>query len=261
MADKVCKLIICNKFLDNPNNKITKIHIASGCFGKVNHTIYEMDNKIIYHFAEKVFFDTKEMVREVYNRKKISKSIEITGIITHYGYNNKIIMKYYNHTLYSLAKEMDVQRIKIFPLILKQLCHGLHIMSLQNLAHNDINPKNILVNYSEGDDTIGDAVLGDLGSVTEIGEVGISTYRFQSPEIRNKNFKSKTNDIFSLGLSMIEFLNGCSCSVEKIRQSPHLYLGSISPKYKDVLIKMVQPDKLRYRSVSCILSELSKVDV
>ena len=79
------------------------------------------------------------------------------------------------------------------------------------VAHNDIKPKNFLVNEKTGE-----PVVIDLGLWTEPGDAGIrGTPRFMAPEVRNRQGSSEKSDVFTVGTSLQDGLE--EDQVKKLR--------------------------------------------
>lgn len=241
--DEKNKIIIkCDKYFENQKNDIMKwmrkaqyiyenntiIYqrpIGAGAYGDVSLIMVEDDNNKKYKFAKKVknnkkTHDTIEYEGNI--RKEIGDKV-IPGIVTYLKSNkNEIIMRYYTDTLFSLSTKLDKNlRIKLAPYILFQLSYGLYKINKVDLFHNDIKPKNILINYSVDEnnniekETI-EAVLGDLGGVTLRGKRSVYSALYKAPDKKNSNLSSRA-DIYSLGLSIIYFINGGDHEIKKFR--------------------------------------------
>jgi len=184
-------------------------------------------------------YDTEYTISNEANNRKLLGDPVIEGIVTHVVFfRGRLLMRYYDESLYSLAFLLSRDtRMNLMPSILLQLAKGLRHMHSLNYFHNDIKPTNILVTY-EPDENYVEAVLGDLGSMKKAGLSSCTTFEYRAPEHDRGIFNTKKSDIYSLGLSIIEFMD---------RNSPHNYRSNPSSvpsdyPYRDLLVSMIAKD-------------------
>lgn len=195
--------------------KYDSVLIGEGAIGQVYRVELESkdskDSKLV--LAKKVSCKDEEMEAEFRNRKNLGDAI-LTGIITFIGFHkDAIFMRYYSHSLKDLTSILTEEQKKLWlPRILYQLSIGLDTIHSRNYLHNDVKIRNILVNCntSNYDDVSSlEIVLGDLGATKMRCEPSYGTEVYQASEIIEYDcYNSTRSDVCSLGLSMIEFIEG-----------------------------------------------------
>ena len=88
----------------------------------------------------------------------------------------------------------------------KDICGALVACQEKNIIHRDIKPQNVFMSEK------GQFKLGDFGIAKTMGQmsqatVGIGTYSYMAPEVKNGQPYDRTADICSLGLMMYGLLN------------------------------------------------------
>lgn len=232
---------------------ISEDRISSGGYGTVYRTVRCDHKGKFVTFAEKLDIQTNVEYgtsNEFQNRKLLGPPV-LEGIVTHVSYwSNRLVMRYYNHTLYSLASALpQTEKVMLMPTILIQLCKGLKHMNDLDYFHNDIKPDNILVNYEKGRV---EAVLGDIGGMKKRGVKSTTTYLYRAPEHDQGIYYSSRSDVYSLGLSILEFLDN---SVNNYRDHP--YTVPMYP-FRELLISMISEDFSKRPYPHQIIEELSK---
>lgn len=79
-----------------------------------------------------------------------------------------------------------------------QIIKGLNVLHKNNLVHNDIKPSNIVIS------NIGLTKICDLGSVDKTNEKGHGTFYYNSPNVLLGNNSSPKDDMWGVGIIMIE---------------------------------------------------------
>lgn len=79
-----------------------------------------------------------------------------------------------------------------------QIIYQLYIYHKNNLVHNDIKPSNILISSSEL------VKITDFGSMDKVGHKSFGTFFYRSPENLINNIGSEKNDMWAVGVIMIE---------------------------------------------------------
>ena len=102
------------------------------------------------------------------------------------------------------------------------LCNALEACQRRNVIHRDIKPQNIFVS-DDGAFKLGDFGIARTVEKTTRATVGIGTYQFMAPEVKNDQPYGTTVDIYSLGLVLYWLLNG--------RRMPFLSLPPEVPKH------------------------------
>ena len=87
------------------------------------------------------------------------------------------------------------------------ICKALVECQKKSIIHRDIKPQNVFISDS------GNFKLGDFGIARNLEQpsaatVGIGTYTYMAPEVKNGQEYGNTVDIYSLGIMMYEKLNG-----------------------------------------------------
>jgi len=145
------------------------------------------------------------------NRSNLGDYI-IPGLMTYLSdvddkYKDCILMQHYEYSLYSLYSlylSMDrfkeYEKLLIMPKILLHVCHGLkHIHSL-GIRHGNIRPRHILISLDVDSNEI-KAVVTDFYNINR-ESYELKNLLYNAPE---KQLCTKS-DIFSLGITMIEFI-------------------------------------------------------
>ena len=206
-----------------------KTSIGNGSFGEV-YFIMTADASTC--FALKVALEEKDsdsILEEYEVRRQLGPPV-VTGLITYAGYRNGILMKHYSHSLSDWKKFLTLsQRRLLMPHILFQLAQGLDTLHSKNYLFNDIKCRNILMNcdtFTPENINALEVVLADLGSVAPRHQETYGTKMYQAPEVSLLDkYASTRSDIYSLGLSMVEFVQGTSEEFDKftdrINTLPH----------------------------------------
>lgn len=253
------------KICANLSNKKRSVPIGSGSYAKVWECTYEIMIPVSTStttttsttasttiqravIAEKMFFPgCHDMCRIEYDNRVMIGPQDLEGIVTFYSMGRGTIqMRRYRTTLFNLFDLPYETKVKIFPILLKQLLVGVSHLDRKSLTHCDISPKNIFVDH---DNMFSEphvhAVLGDLGSVSHIDDKkkdkkGIaSTHKYASPEIRAKSHRSTKSDTYSIAICFLEFL-GKPTNMELEMYRSRFSLIPNFPK-RDVLIGMIEP--------------------
>jgi len=234
--------------------------INSGSYGTVYLVTRFNDrtNSMINLAEKQLKHDIDRVGHEGFIRESLGSDV-IEGIVTHVCYSgHSILMRYYDKSLWHLAFRISsVEKKRLMPLILKQLCSGLVTLEKNGLFHNDISPGNILVNYNPlnpCDLEVLEAVLGDLGAVRKHPATELTTNYYRPPE-KQKDLDKAVNDIYSLGLCMLEFISSAEAT-EAYKVNNH----TIPMDYpiRDVLFLMISPTYSLRPSATEILAALSK---
>lgn len=106
----------------------------------------------------------------------------------------------------------------------KDICCALIVCQKRNVIHRDIKPQNIFVS-EDGVFKLGDFGIARAAERTTRATVGVGTYQFMAPEVKNDQPYGATADIYSLGLVLHWLLNE--------RRSPFLPLPPEAPRYGD----------------------------
>lgn len=244
------------KRIYNKSNFVSESQCGTGVSAVVFHTIYrdpESGNE--YHFAEKRAYKNEQLYVQIDFEKRRKMNPNVIGLITHLSYfNDKIVMPYYNHTLASLYKIDFTERVKMIKGILYQICTGIKIMH-QNYIHNDIKPANILIDFHSSDDFV--AVLSDFGLAKEIGKkTNFQTRDFRAPEIVCHEILTTKADIYSLGLSILCFLDGTDNFMDDYKNYPDRI--PLNYPYKSILLGMISHDRTKRPDAHRILKMLEK---
>jgi serine/threonine protein kinase len=172
------------------------------------------------------------------------------------------------HTLYELIRTIkcieETRALSIF----KQMLNGVDYLHSKGILHQDINPRNILL---DADETV---KITDFGIAKSVGELDFEstikggTLYYMSPEqLENIRPFDQRSDLYSLGITLYEMLTGRlpfsilineeSDSIikkeiltAKIRD-PREYNPSISHNTVSVLYKMIE----RQRDKRCVTCE------
>lgn len=120
--------------------------------------------------------------------------------------------------LRQVAAEEQIVRFGI------DMCNALEVCQKRNVIHRDIKPQNIFVS-DDGIFKLGDFGIARTAEKTTRATVGIGTYQFMAPEVKNDQPYGSTVDIYSLGLVMYWILNG--------RRMPFLPLPPSVPTHRE----------------------------
>ena len=112
-----------------------------------------------------------------------------------------------NGSVLNLLNAANFVPIKTVLPIISDVLRGLEFLHEQDLYHNDIKPKNILIGNS------GEGILTDYGiSVVGTGQAYVTptqAYRLHTaPELIANNHINAQTDIYQVGLTMFRLLNG-----------------------------------------------------
>ncbi|AYV80543.1 MAG: serine/threonine protein kinase [Harvfovirus sp.] len=232
------------------------VFINAGTYGTVYHvTRFNPLMGELIHYAEKLL--KKEPVKEEhegYIRHQLGTDA-IVGLLSYVSFSkNSLLMKYYEMSLTDvIAKVSLVQRTRLLPVIMKQLCNGLLILEKNGFFHNDITPNNILVSGVNACELgLVEAVLGDFGAMRKTSRTKLTTELYRAREDQKDILKPST-DIYSLGLSMIELISSAD-KIASYGSDP----SSIPPDFplRELLVQMISLDHLKRPSIVNIIKEL-----
>ena len=249
---KVSKWIDSAKnFVNKPNLSQNKLGV--GGYGNVS-SVERSDGQSKLVLVEKSFQNKSDLTTEWSNRRLLGDQVT-KGIVTFIALEtSSIVMRHYNNTLATLSRKLDsTKKLELIPTILLQLCKGLDHMNQKNYLHNDIKPANIFINYIS--DEV-EAVLGDLGSMAQRGNIHSETPLYDAPEHDQKNYSSTRSDIYSLGLSMIEFIEGNYNKLEKYRQDPTKVPDNCP--YRSLFVSMISLDLYERPKAIEIITQFTK---
>ncbi len=135
---------------------------------------------------------------------------------------------------YENIEDFDYKKIDGFiKHIIFQIVYALRILHNAKLIHNDIKPSNILIN------SIGTTKICDFGSVDKPGNTRYSTIYYSSPDALLQKESSEKDDMWSVGVIMIELykrisnffdFNSFSTELNKLSKK-ELQLKSILSNY------------------------------
>lgn len=161
-----------------------------------------------------------DVQKQIFRELDVAKKCQHPNIVNYYGTfllekqsMIGIAMEYMDgHSLDAIYKEVakrdKTNRIseKVLGKIANSILSGLDYLHLKNIIHRDIKPSNVLL------DSKGNVKLCDFGvsgeAVNSFASTFVGTQYYMAPErIMGKNY-SISNDIWSLGMSMLEVASG-----------------------------------------------------
>ncbi len=222
---KDCVLKTPTAPINSPNSPVSpRLLISSGSYGKVYKSI-DLENK---EYAEKEMYlyhpNTSKLIqqniREANFHAWFPKNEHIITCDKIFIKDNilSFVMPLGKMSLHDYIRSTNTSiRIPHFYSILSQICIGLSPLHSNNVYHNDIKPQNILIDPI----TMKISII-DLGGIRFEHNVTLShptTLTYAPPEFFNeypdKNINLKPekkfgshNDMWSLGITMLEFLTG-----------------------------------------------------
>jgi serine/threonine protein kinase len=117
-----------------------------------------------------------------------------------------IVMEYMDTCLTRILKHLSDPRIILF--IFYQVLHALDYLHKRNRIHRDLKSDNVLISYN------GDIKIADLGFVVQLTEERqkratlAGTPCWIAPEIITRSYYDSKVDIWSLGILLIEMVDG-----------------------------------------------------
>jgi len=239
----------------NPEDLFTLLYpVGTGGFGTVYKAMHNSSKQI---FAIKIIDFTKGCNNDKnnisFNYKSIIQETSIMRLINESNYIIKYYGSYYSHrsnTIWlileycscgsavdlMLSMERTLSEVEVST-IMKMVLKGLIHMHKLNLIHRDIKGANILLSED------GYAKLGDFGVGIQMSDEEYRTSKKGSPYwmspqvILKKNYDMKT-DIWSLGITCLELVEG---QPPYSNLSPQEVLEKIAvkpPKAKDIINEM-----------------------
>jgi len=153
------------------------------------------------------------------------------------------------------------------------ICDAMGYAHKQGIIHRDIKPANIML------DIHGQAILMDFGIVKIIGGVShtatgavVGTARYMSPETIRSEVPDQRSDIYSLGITLYEMLNGeppfnadSAMSLMMMHLNDpvpelHAIKPDMPPELANILHKSLEKDAVRrYSSASEMAADLKRV--
>lgn len=259
--------------------------VASGSFG----TVYKCTNFIdgipyaIKKSSKPVAGTNYEQLsrREVFALSALANSVNSGHIVKYFSC--WIEMGHlYIQTEYcdggSLEKQIENNRIYTEMEAVRLMNHvakGLKCMHLENLAHLDIKPANILickVNHLDSSDeeffkgsNVYDPVIykiGDFGNATIVDEpfdVQDGDCRYMAKELLNENYNNlKKADIFSFGMTLFELVDGRPLPKNgdewhKLRNGKIPYISKYSRSFNNAIKYMLHPEPEKRPDVNTVL--------
>ncbi len=197
-----------------------RLLVDSGSFGRVfklkDETV-EKETDFFYNECDDLL---ENNIREANFHSSFPKNKNIIPCNSVEIKSNNIlsfIMPFEKLNLKQYIKTVDTStRILHFYSILSQLCEGLSSLHSNNIYHNDIKPKNIMINPITME-----ILIVDFGSIRFEQNLTIdtpTTLSYAPPEFFEtyENYENLTpetkfgsyNDMWSLGITMLEFLTG-----------------------------------------------------
>lgn len=107
-----------------------------------------------------------------------------------------------------------------------QIIYQLYIFHKNNLVHNDIKPSNIVISKK--------VKIIDFGSMDIIGDKSFGTFSYRSPENLVKNRGSEKNDMWAVGVIMIELFKKQISDNKNVKDRISL-IKKILSKYKIIM--------------------------
>ena len=211
---------ICNVVKENINIILNELNILT--------KLKQMKSKRIIKFYES-FYDKKNnnvwIVLEYFLYGDLYDFVHITN------FNNQI-----NNTIF----------FSIFKFIIKNL----YILHNQNIIHRDIKLSNILLNEKGYIKIIDFGISEEITKDEEKITKRIGSIYWMSPEIINKKYYNQKTDIYSLGISMIEFLDGEPPyyylkpyhAIKKIKENPILFVNKYSNEINNFINLCLKED-------------------
>lgn len=259
-------------FLSNSVD-LKRTRIGSGSFSVVNKLTFVSSNEDVTCAEKDYIHNRNKLAQREYNcGKYIGCEKNVCGLVQFYGVvENKLRMKYYSYTLQSFKQTLLFKdKLQLFYPLMRQLLQGLNTIYAKKCVHCDITPGNILINPFNNEI---EAVISDYGSMKNIYSnitITQSTFRYASPETRRRETNLVNSDIYSLGLSLVDFLLNINFDqLEAIRRKPirireHIFDLNLDLNFDqtqqldvmiDLLIKMLEthnhnritpPDAVRF---------------
>lgn len=217
--------------------------------------------KVIDHPRYDIYMNEIQCMKKI-NSKYVMK-------ITDYFYEENaeyriaaIIMPYIDVTLSEIMNDSNIYKDEHFEQLVlkigKDLCCGLEECHCGELIHKDVKPSNI---FFDGENYI----LGDFGvSKLGRGETVIKgiTDKYCAPEYKKNNRSNAQVDIYSVGVILLEILNGGYFEYIEWWNYKDGYLKNIkSEKLRKIIKKTIQTDpKKRYGTITDLRNALEKYE-
>ncbi|EGC39404.1 hypothetical protein DICPUDRAFT_147802 [Dictyostelium purpureum] len=184
--------------------------LGTGSYGSVHRAINKDTG---FELAVKVIpiKDSEEIEKEI----SILKKCKSSNIVSYYGScqqgeNLWILMEYCNigsirDLLETTEKTLNEKQVSI---VVQQALKGLHYLHQNQIIHRDIKAANILLTDDSGVKLADFGVSAVLDDVMGSSTTFIGTPLWMAPEIIQKKPYNNKCDIWSLGISIIEMIEG-----------------------------------------------------
>jgi serine/threonine protein kinase len=239
-------------YLANVLNSKQQVVIKEFCFARADADLsgvkpYEREIKIL----------------QLLNHSRIPRyldSFEIPGAFY-------LVQEYKNAPSLGLKSSFSPEEIKQIALSILEILVYLQ-KQVPPIIHRDIKPENILV------DELLNAYLVDFGLARiEDAKIALSSFvagtpGFMPPEEQFGHSLTKASDLYSLGATLICLLtNTRSVEIGKLIDDNYRFnfqqlVPQISPRFRDWLMRMVEPNrKRRYPNAAVALTALKPIEV
>jgi serine/threonine-protein kinase len=150
--------------------------------------------------------------------------------------------------------------------IFKGICRGLEAAHRRDLAHRDLNPRNVLVSRDLSVVKLGGFGASRLGGTSRLegtistSETSMGTLHYMAPELlRDMTTSDPRSDVYSLGVTLYEMLTG-RLPVGRFGLPSQLQ-SAVPPDLDPVVLKCVAANPAeRYPTVTKLLEEIARLE-
>lgn len=226
----------------------------------VKTTINSDDNGI-----EPSFLCEVNILRKLSGEKCIVNMLDIQVRRTKSNTISKITLEWMNSNLYDVSRSIPYEmRKSMYKLVLDNIKSALSSLHMMNIIHCDVKPQNILVSKNSNEITAiklcdfgNSCIMAPEASTIKYSEP-LYPHIFRPPEVEMKHDYGTKADIWSLCITMVDFMVGCTMESPpcEIRAIP-----SLNSKHRGRLSFKHLPEKMDIRKYVSEVTILSDEDI
>eukprot|EP00760_Papus_ankaliazontas_P003717 PhM_4_TR11643/c0_g1_i1/m.68214 len=185
--------------------------VGRGATGRVYHGIIEQSDGSPKSVAVKVMDTSRANSTSLCRELTYLKTLDHPNIVRYFGTSRTddgMLMVFLEYAFGDLQSRLRARDVKLnTKQLTRDILRGLQYLHTNNVLHRDIKAANVLLDWQ------GNARLSDFGCSRPTGELSstmthIGTPWFIAPEIVTSHVYSTKSDIWAVGCTLIQILNG-----------------------------------------------------